>query len=404
MIPMTRKQFVRTVGLGAVAAWSARPGWGAPVAAEARAAAKPMKIKDVEIYYNDIALVEPFVVALGTVTNANGVLIRVLTDAGLVGIGEASPVQVVTGETQDTNIDAARRIRQSLLGGDPLAIERTGALAGAFVHSNPSMVAAFDMALYDILGKTAGLPVFRLLGGDKTSFETDKTLGISTAEKMALGAKDAIAGGYRVVKLKIGERPDADADRVRAVREAVGPGPAIRLDANQGYTVPQAISALRQMEAFGIEFCEQPVVSSDIDGLRQIRNESPIAIAADEALFGPADAVRLVKAEACDYFNIKLMKAGGITNALKIATVAEAANIRCMLGCMMETRVGLTAAAHVHGARKNIIYADLDSYLFHKLDPVVGGITVKNGIVTIPEAPGLGADFDPAFLKTLRKA
>jgi L-alanine-DL-glutamate epimerase-like enolase superfamily enzyme len=396
MKPLTRNQFLKAFGLGALSlSLPAVPGLAAPRLEEAKAGAKSLKIKDIEIYYNDIRLVEPFTVAFGTVTDANGVLIRILTDAGIIGVGESSPVQFVTGETQETNIDVARSLKKAFIGRDPLAIESSNALVGAYVHSSPSIVAAFDMALYDILGKVAGLPVFRLLGGDKATFETDKTLGIDTAEKMALGAKDTVAKGFRTIKVKIGQDPDADVARLQAIRDAIGYGPTIRIDANQGYTVPQAIHALRQMDKFKIEYCEQPVVYYDFAGLRQVRNESPIAIMADEALFGPTDAIKLIKAEACDYFNIKLMKAGGISNALKISIIAEAANIRCMLGCMMETRIGLTAAAHVHGARKNILYADLDGNLSHTIDPVVGGMTVKNGIVTIPEKPGL---------KTLRKA
>jgi L-alanine-DL-glutamate epimerase-like enolase superfamily enzyme len=402
---LSRSQFLKTLGLGALSvALPAGPGLASPRLEAAQAGAKTMKIKDVEIYYNDIELVEPFTVSLGTITNANGVLIRVLTDSGIVGIGESSPIQFVTGETQETNIDVARRLREAFKGRAPLAIESANTLAGAYVHSNPSIVAAFDMAFYDILGKVAGLPVFRLLGGDKATFETDVTLGIDTPEKMALSAKDAVAKGFKTLKVKIGQDPDVDVSRMQAVRAAIGYGPSIRVDGNQGYTVPQAVYALRHMENFKIQFCEQPVVSHDFDGLRQVRQESPIAIMADEALFGPPDAIKLIKMEACDYFNIKLMKAGGISNALKISIIAEAANIRCMLGCMFETRIGLTAAAHVHGARKNIVYADLDGNLSHAFDPVVGGMTLKDGIVTIPESPGLGADMDPAFLKTLKKA
>ena len=192
--------------------------------------------------------------------------------------------------------------------------------------------------------------------------------------------------------------------RLQAIRDAVGPGPALRLDANQGYTVPQALYALRRMEKLDIQFCEQPVVRTDISGLRQVREASPIAIMADESLFSPVDAIRLVKEEACDYFNIKLMKCGGIANAVKISTIGEAANIRCMLGCNSETRLGLTAAGHVLGAQSNIFYADLDAFLALGIDPIAGGMTVKNGTATLPETPGLGAVVDPAFLKKLKKA
>ena len=405
MKPLNRSQFLKTLGLGTLSAplWP-RLGLAAPGLEDAKAKARSLKITDVEIYLNDIKFVAPFTVALGTIDSTNGVLIRILTDAGIVGIGESSPFQPVTGDTQQTNIAVARDLRAMLKGKDPLAIESANKLFGAYFHSNPSIVAAFDMALYDILGKAAGLPVFRLLGGDKTTFETDFTIGIDTPGNMALAAKEHAAKGFRNHKVKVGQDPDTDVARVQAVREALGYDHSIRIDANQGYTVPQAIYALRHMEKFKIEFCEQPVVYYDIAGLKRVRDASPIAVMADEALFLPTDALKLIKAEACDYFNIKLMKAGGISSALKISTIAEAANVSCMLGCMAETRIALTAAAHVHGAQKNILFADLDGYLDHVIDPVIDGMTVKNGTVTLPEKPGLGADIDPAFLKTLKRA
>jgi L-Ala-D/L-Glu epimerase len=405
MKPLNRGQFLKTLGMGAVSTslWAGR-GFSSPKLEDAKVTARSLKISDVEIYLSDIKFVAPFTVALGTIDSTNGVLIRIQTDAGIIGIGESAPFQPVTGDTQQTNVAVAQELRAALKGKDPLAIESANTLFGAYFHSNPSIVAAFDMALYDILGKAAGLPIFRLLGGDKTTFETDFTIGIDTPENMATAAREHAAKGFRIHKVKVGQDPDTDVARLQAIREAIGYDHTIRIDGNQGYTVPQAIYALRHMERFKIQFCEQPVLYSDVTGLKRVRDASPIAIMADEALFLPTDALKLIKAEACDYFNIKLMKAGGISSALKISTIAESANIHCMLGCMAETRIALTAAAHVHGARKNIHYADLDGYLSHTIDPVIDGMTVKNGTVTIPEKPGLGADIDPAFLKTLKKA
>jgi L-alanine-DL-glutamate epimerase-like enolase superfamily enzyme len=400
----SRKQFMKTLGIGALGVTLPVRWGGAGEKVEAAAAkAGALKIRDVEIYYFDIALVEPFTISLGTVTSTNGVLIRVLTDAGTVGLGESCPFQPITGETQETNIAVARSIRDMLKGKDPLAIEAANRMFGPFLHSNPSIVAAYDMALYDILGKAAGRPVFRLLGGDKTTFETDITTGIDTTEKMVQSAKDHVAAGFRTLKIKMGHDPDEDVTHLRAIREAVGNDIALRVDANQGFTVPQAIYALKKIEPLGIQFCEQPVVLTDTPGLRQVREESPIPIMADEALFYPTDAIKLIKADACDYFNIKLMKAGGMTNSLKISMIAEAANIRCMLGCMNETRLALTAAAHVHAAQRNIVFADLDGYTSHTVDPILGGMTIKGGMITMPETPGLGCDVDPAYLKKLRK-
>lgn len=404
MKPFSRKQFLKMLGFGTLASglpasWS----FASQKMEEAKAGAKMLKIKDVEIYYFDIKLTEPFTISLGTIYSTNGVLIRILTDSGIIGIGESCPFQPITGETQQTNIDVAQNLREMLKGKDPLAIESSNKLFGGFLHSNPSIVAAFDMALYDILGKVAGLPVFRLLGGDKNTFETDITTGIDTPENMVNNAKAHIAAGFKTLKVKIGQDPDLDISRLQAIRDAIGYDHPVRIDANQGYTVPQAIYALRHMEKFKIQFCEQPVVFSDIAGMRQVREASPIPIMADETLFFPSDAVRLIQADACDYFNIKLMKAGGITNSLRISMIAEAANIRCMLGCMNETRIALTAAAHVHGAQKNILFADLDGYFSHTVDPVVDGMKVQGGTITLPEKPGLGVDIDPAFLKKLKR-
>jgi L-alanine-DL-glutamate epimerase-like enolase superfamily enzyme len=334
---------------------------------------------------------------------ANDLLIRIRTDQGIVGLGEACPFPPITGETQATNAAAAISIRDMLVGEDPLAIDALLRKIGPLVHSNPSAVAAFDMALHDILGKVAGLPLFRLLGGTKNVFETDITTSLDTLENMTAESKKYADMGYKTLKVKVGLDPDEDFARLSAIRRAVGPKVAIRIDANQGWTVPQAVYALRKMEPLAIQFCEQPVLASDTAGLRAVRSQSPIAIMADEALFGPADAVKLIRAEACDSFNIKLMKAGGILNAIRIAHIADAANMRCMAGCMLESKLALTAAAHVVASQANIVYADLDGNSEHVTDPIIDGMTVKAGALTLPEKPGLGCDVDPAFLKKLRK-
>jgi len=362
-----------------------------------------MKIKDIDIYYFDIPLEQPFKIAIGTVHAANSVLVRVRTDEGITGFGEACPFLPITGETQETNIAVARTLRDMLLGKDPLAVEPFLNQAGNLLHSNPSILAAFDMALYDISGKAASVPVYKLLGGELRPLETDITVDLDTPEKMAARAKDFVAQGYNKIKIKVGQDPDMDIARLEAIRKVVGDSPAVSIDANQGWTVPQALTALKGMEKFNILFVEQPVAAWDVEGMRAVRARSPIPIMADEALFSPQDALKLIRAEACDYFNIKLMKAGGLTGGLKIAHVAEAANIRAMLGCMLETRLALTAAAHLMTARKNIVFADLDGNASHTVDPVIGGMEVKGGAITIPDSPGLGVDIDPAFLKNLRR-
>ncbi len=362
-----------------------------------------MKIKDIDVYYFDIPLEEPFKIAIGTVEAATNVLVRIQTEDGLFGLGEACPFAPITGETQETNIAVAKNLRNMLLGQDALAIESFVSQASAFFKSNPSIVAAFDMALHDLAGKAASVPVYKLLGGELRPIFTDITVDLDTPEKMASRAQKFIGLGYKKIKIKVGQDPRLDTARLEAIRGAIGLGPAISIDANQGWTVPQAISALKAMEKFNIEYVEQPVAAWDIEGLRTVRRRSPIPIMADEALFSPQDAIRLIRAEACDYFNIKLMKAGGISHSLKIAHIAEAANIRAMVGCMLETRLGLTAAAHLMTAKKNIVFADLDGNIPHTIDPILGGMEVKGGEIALPDSPGLGVDIDPVFLKKLRR-
>ena len=400
---LSRKGFLRMLGLGALAAGSKAYGLPSKALDEARAAAKKLRITDVEIFLFDIPLSSPFRIAIGEMTAANDLLIRVRTDQGVTGLGEACPFPPITGETQAANAAAARAIRDMILGQDPLAIDALLRRIGPLVHSNPSAVAAFDMALHDILGKVAGLPLFRLLGGAKATFETDITVSLDTHEKMTAEAAKYAGLGYRTIKVKVGLDPDEDFARLAAIRDAVGPGVAIRIDANQGWSVPQAVHALRRMEPLAIELCEQPVLASDTAGLKAVRSRSPISIMADESLFGPADAVELIRAEACDTFNIKVMKAGGLLNSVRIAHVADAANMRCMVGCMIESNLALTAAAHVVASQANIVYADLDGNTEHVADPVVGGMKVKAGVVTMPESPGLGCDVDPAFVRKLVK-
>jgi L-Ala-D/L-Glu epimerase len=405
---LSRKDFLKTLGWGILGTQAlggralALPS-GPKGSAGGAAPYRGTKITGVDIYLMDLALKEPFSIAIGTITAANDILVKVETDAGIVGIGEACPALPITGETQAACVAVARDVRKLVIGRDPTSIESILESFGPFFHTAPSVAAAFDMALYDIVGKMAGLPVFRLLGGDKAVFETDRTVSIAAPEAMAAKAKGFAARGFRTIKVKVGQDPATDVARVEAVRDAVGPASRLRIDANQGWSVPDAVATLKRMEKYGIQFVEQPVVAWDVAGLRTVKDESPIPVMADEAVFRPEDALRLIRAEACHYMNIKLMKAGGIAASVRISHIAESANIRCMVGCMNESRVALTAAAHCVASQRNIVFADLDGNEEHTMDPVVGGFDIKDGMIVLPEKPGLGVDVDPDFLRTLKK-
>lgn len=355
-------------------------------------------ISRIQIYRFDIPLIKPFRIALGTAHAANNVLVRIETADGSSGLGEGSPIYYITGETQDGSLIAGQLLARVLLGQDALAIDTCIRAMDNALPGNNTIKSAFDMALYDILGHATGLPLVTLLGGEGQTLETDMTIGISPPEVTAQTAGQLVEQGFQAIKLKIGTGFDEDIARVRAAREAVGSEVALRLDANQSWDVATAERMLNALAVFDIEFCEQPVVRGNTTGLRYLRERSPIPLMADESLHGPQDAFQLAAAGAADFFNIKLPKAGGLAHALDINAIGKAAGIRCMVGSMMETRLGLSAAAHLVVAQPNIIFADLDTAFELAEDPITGGITFDGATITLPDAPGHGAGVDQDWL------
>jgi len=270
----------------------------------------------------------------------------------------------------------------------------------AVLAFNTTIKSAFDMALHDLAAKAAGLPLYRFLGGRRKPIETDLTLGIDAPGAMAAKAEAAVGRGARILKLKLGKGDgDQDVERVRRVREAVGPDIGIRLDANQGWDFDTAARALAAAAAFDVQFCEQPI-HHDFDRLLpELRKRSPIRIMADESVFNHHDAVRLLEAGAVDAVNVKLAKSGGILEALRIADAVRGYGAPCMLGGMLESRLALTAKVHLAMAHDNFIYYDLDTCLLGQLaDPVLGGARYDGFRLEVPEAPGIAADIDPSFL------
>lgn len=360
---------------------------------------RDLRIASVEIFRADVAFREVFRISIMEITSAQNVFVRITADDGTFGMGEASPTWGITGETQAINLAGARDLARLILGQSPLDIEgRMRAINRHLVH-NSTLRCAFDMALFDLAAKIAGLPLYAFLRGGKRTFWTDNTIGISDPRAMAEKALEYKTLGFRAVKVKLGTTKAEDVERIRTIREAVGGDIPLRIDANQGWDFPGAVATLRSLEPLGIEYCEQPVAHWDYQNMRRIRERCSIPIMADESLFDHHDAFKLASMGACDYFNIKLAKSGGIHAALKINAVAESSGIPCMLGCMAETRLGLSAAAHVVSARPNIRYADLDALYLLAEDPVTGGAQWNVGEITLPDTPGHGADVDHGFLE-----
>ncbi len=350
-----------------------------------------MKITKVSIKQIKLPLKQPFKIALGTDYEYVGVVIRIETDEGIIGLGEASPSSRITGETIGTVVDIIEsKIKPLLIGKNPLNIERIMDEINSAILHNPSAKCAVDIALYDILSKYAKLPLCKLLGGFKEEIVTSVTVGIKGVKDTVLETIELVEQGAKIIKIKIGLDPVEDIEKIRAMREEIGYDIKIRIDANQGYEPREVIKVLNEIEQYEIEFVEQPVAYWDIQGLIQVKESVGIPVMVDESLLSSYDAINLIKAEACDIFNIKLMKAGGIREAIKISNIAESAGISCMLGCMVETRIGVGAATHLALALKNIKYADLDGHLFLKKDIVEGGVITEDGINRVTSKEGVG--------------
>jgi len=362
-----------------------------------------MQITRTEIYKFSI-LMHPFAIATGTMHAAQNIFIRIHTDAGFYGVGECSAFPMIVGETQATCFEMAKDFAHLWKGKNALAIdERTNELH-SFTAFNSTIKSAFEMALFDIAAKNANQPLYKFLGGNKKEIETDLTIGIGSAEKMAQTAIDFKNKGVRIIKIKLGKNGSDDIERVKQIRNAIGDEIILRIDANQGWDFETAVKVLQEINKYNIQFCEQPMRSWNDERLPELRKLSPIKIMADESVFDHHDAERLIKANACDYVNIKFAKSGGILEAKKINAVCEEKNISCMMGGMLESRVALTAFAHFALAHDNIIFYDMDTCMLgHKADPVIDGVKYNGYHLEMPDAIGIGADADNDFLQNCEK-
>lgn len=364
-----------------------------------------LTIKQIELYKLFIPLTEPFITSLGRDDNAENVLVRIVTREGIIGFGECSPYMPINGESQDTCFIVGQYFANVLKGKNPLDIENCIRLMDNVIYGNTSIKSAFDIALYDIASQHAGLPLYKFIGGENNkTIITDYTVSIDEPAKMAADAVKIKEQGYPAIKVKLGKNGKMDVERMKAIRAAVGDTIPLRIDANQGWGVEEAIETLQALAPLNIQHCEEPIARWNYLQLPHVKRESPIPIMADECCGDHHDAERLIKLNACDYMNIKLGKSGGIFNALKIVSLAEAAGIHLQVGAMLESRLAMTAFAHFALCSPQIVHYDFDTALMFTEDPVTGGIVYeKNGVVKVPEAAGLGAVVEEQWLNKMEK-
>lgn len=359
-----------------------------------------MKIVKIETGEVNIPLVTPFKTALRTVDRVSDIVVRITTDDGQTGFGEAPPTAVITGDTKGSILCAIEEfIGPNLIGMEIEDLDGIMKRLHGCILKNTSAKAAVDMAVYDLFAKSCGKPLYKLLGGRRTEIETDLTISVNDAEEMVQDSLRAVEQGFNILKIKVGKEGRKDVERIKAIRKAVGPDILLRIDANQGWSPKEAVRIIRSMEDMGIEMdlVEQPVSAHDFEGMKFVTSQVHTPILADESVFSSEDAIRIIKERAADLINIKLMKTGGIYEALKICAIAESFGVECMIGCMLESKIAVSAAAHLAAGKGIITRADLDGPSLCKTDPYTGGPVFEGPKIRMNETPGMGISGVPFF-------
>jgi len=353
-----------------------------------------MKITDIRFGMLRVPLKTPFKTALRTVELVEDIVVSIHTDTGHVGYGEAPATAVITGDTHGSIVSAIHKfIAPRLIGEEIANLNRITRLIQGALERNTSAKAAVEIAVYDLWAQLYETPLYKMLGGGEPVITTDITISVDHIDKMVADSLSAVDRGFESLKIKVGKDIGVDIERVKAIYAAVEGRALLRLDANQGWTAKQAVYAMQSLEDAGVrlELLEQPVKAQDIDGLKYVTDRVHTPVMADESVFGPLEVIDLIKARAADIINIKLMKTGGISNAIRIADIAALYGVECMIGCMLETSISVAAAVHVAVAKSGVITkVDLDGPSLCAFDPVDGGVTFNESEISISDAPGLG--------------
>jgi L-alanine-DL-glutamate epimerase-like enolase superfamily enzyme len=347
--------------------------------------------------------------SLGAHLESPFLILKVHTDEGVTGLGEVSSTPVWSGEdsTTATHIITCF-LEPALIGEDPRDIERLTAKMRRAVAGHPFTKSGLEIALWDILGKAAGCPVYRLLGGAvRQRVPIKMSISGAAPERAAELARWAMNQGLQALKVKVGLEPESDLDRVRAVRDAVGPTFRVGVDANGGWSPRVAIQTIRRMvDECNIYFAEQPVAPVDVQWMADVRRSVPVPVMADESCYTLQDAMALVRASAADILSIYVGKGGGIGPARKIAAVAEAAGLTCTIGSNLELGIASAAMAHVATATAGVgaeeFPCDILGPLAYEHDLLQEPLDVHDGSVAVSDKPGLGVEIDERMLAKYR--
>lgn len=328
-----------------------------------------------------------FKIATGSSDVEENVIVKIVS-GDMFGVGNANPTEV-THETRRSIETFLAAAQKKLVGTDECDPDKLHTRLDAIANGNTAAKAAVDIALFDLLSKRDKKPLHEFLGGDRTRMLTDMTIGIESKEVTVQKAIKHYKAGFRALKIKVGLDLQEDVRRVAAVREAVGPKVELRVDANQGYSVEQALKFCEEMKTLDVVVVEQPVKAEDLAGLKRVTCESDVPIMADECVKSVFDARKVARGGIADMINIKLMKSAGINDAVMINKFAEAANMCTMVGCMGEIQLSIAAGLHFALSSENVKYADLDSH-FNIVDDPSSGLKFEDGYLITSDRPGLG--------------
>ncbi len=353
-----------------------------------------MKIKSIKTWQADLVNTKPYTIAFKTIDEVINAFVEITLEDGTTGLGAGSPSEYVTKESLESTIEnLTENNLKYLVGRDISEINQLIYETNTKFPKNPAVVAAVDIALHDAFTKFLKVPLVKYLGQKIKSMSTSNTIGIKNVEETLKEAQEYKERGFTILKVKLGIDLAEDIERIEQLRKKFGKFFTIRIDANQGYDIDKTIEFVNKTKHLDVELIEQPLPAEDVAGLRKLPESIRKTIAADESLLSPASAIDLIKPpSAAGIFNIKLMKCGGISNALKIASIAQLEGIDLFWGCNDESIVSITAALHVAFACENTKYIDLDGSLDLGKDVVKGGFILKDGVMSCSDKPGLGVE------------
>ena len=355
-----------------------------------------MKIIDIKTKILKAPLKTPFITSLRRVDMLEDLVVIIECSDGSIGYGEGAPTPQITGETIGSMKATIEFIKPHIIGLEIENFKHIINLVHTLIVKNTTAKSALEIALYDLKAKSQNMPLYHMLGGTQTKFTTDITISMDKIDKMIADCNSAIKLGYDTLKIKIGNNPIKDVERILAIHNSLDKHIKLRLDANQGWTAKESVELLHALEKQNIiaEFIEQPVAADDIEGLLYIKERVQTPLLADESIFSVKDARKLLEMQAIDYVNIKLAKTAGITQALELADTAKEFGVRCMIGCMLEGPISLSAAVHVASAKaESITMLDLDAVSLLSSHSAQTSINFNESKIILSDAPGLGISY-----------